>query len=140
MESRWKAADILWHLLLIWTLLTITVSDAFRLRDLKNTIQHIPLTRASPDRGFRFLKGPDFHFDKELHELNNFRARRSVKDSVRAQNRTKITEEFELKGDNHTVAFLHWSGKKSPVSLNCFVIEDIECLHMRTCVLIFALS
>lgn len=131
MESRLKAADILWHLLLAWTLLTITVSNAFRLRDLKNTIQHIPLTRASPDGGFRFLEGQDFHFDKEMRELNNFRVRRSVKDSVRARNRTKITEEFELKGDNHTVAFLHWSGKKSPVSFYCFAIEELEkeCVH-----------
>lgn len=115
--------------LLTLTLLTITVSNGFHLSDLKNTIQHIPLTRESPDRGFRFLRGADFHFDKEIQELNHFRARRSAEDSVRVHNRTKITEEFELTGDNHTVAFLHWSGKKSPVSYNCFAIE----VYMNGC-------
>ena len=123
MESPSRAADISLHFLLAWMFLTFTVSNAFRLHDLNNKIQHIPLTRASPDSGFRFLRRPDFHFDKELHELNDYRMRRSVKDSVGMQNSTKITEEFELTGDNHTVAFLHWSGEKSPVSCNSLAIE-----------------
>lgn len=137
MESRWQVGDILCRFLLTLTLLTITVSNAFHLSDIKNTIQHIPLTRESPDRGFRFLRGADFHFDKEIQELNHFRARRNAEDSVRVHNRTKITEEFELTGDNHTVAFLHWSGKKSPVS---FAIEVDKSGAHAFCFVIIILS
>ncbi|XP_078357974.1 VPS10 domain-containing receptor SorCS1-like [Oculina patagonica] len=132
MESRWQVGGILCRYLLTLTLLTITLSNAFHLSDIKNTIQHIPLSRESPDRGFRFLRGADFHFDKELQELNHFRARRSAEDSVRVHNRTKITEEFELTGDNHTVAFLHWSGKKSPVIYiyTCGKVNQTESEHV----------
>lgn len=122
--------------LLTLMLLAITTSDAFRLRDLKNTVQHIPLKRVNPNGGFRFLEGPDFHFDKELRELNEFRVRRSAEGSLRVHNHTKITEEFELTGDIHTVAFLHWSGKKSPVSSNGFTIEIKSSLCLLTCFLL----
>lgn len=138
MESRWQDPHILCRFLLTLTLLTITVSNAFHLRDLEKTIQHIPLTRESPDRGFRFLRGADFHFDRELAELNNFRVRRNAEDSLRVHNRTKITEEFELTGDNHTVAFLHWAGEKSSVSSNCFAIEvKIKMVAHAFCFIIF---
>ena len=116
MESWWQVGHILCRFLLILALFTITNGDAFRLRDLKNTIQHIPLKRVTPEGGFRYLGGTNSHFDKELKELHEFRVRRSAEGSLRAHNHTKITEEFELKGDNHTVAFLHWAGKNSSVS------------------------
>lgn len=118
MECRWQVGNILWRFCLTLTLLTITDSIAFRLDDTKSTVKHIPLTKVDPDGGFGFLQGAGFQFERELKELNNFRYRfrRSAKESLRVHNRTKISEEFELKGDNHTVAFLHWSGKNSPVS------------------------
>lgn len=107
---------MLWRFLLTFTLLTIAVCDAFRLRDGKTTMKRIPLSRVNPDGGFRFLEGADFQFYKEVRELNEFRVRRSAEESVRSHNRTKITDEFELTGDNHSVAFLHWSGERSSVS------------------------
>ena len=122
MESFGQVGHILCRFLLTATLLTITTCDAFRLRDLKNTVQHIPLKRVNPDGGFRYLGGAHSHFDEELKELHEYRVRRSAEGSLRVHNHTKITEEFELKGDNHTVAFLHWAGKKSPVS--CYVFAE----------------
>ena len=118
MESCWQVGHILCRFLLTLALLTITTCDAFRLRDLKNTIQRIPLKRVTPEGGFRYLPlgGANSHFDKELRELHEFRVRRSTEGSLRVHNHTTITEEFELKGDNHTVAFLHWAGKNSSVS------------------------
>lgn len=120
MESCWRVGHILCHFLLTLALLTIPTCDAFRLRDLKNTIQHIPLKRVTPEGGFRYLGGANSYFDKELKELHEFRVRRSAEGSLRVHNHTKITEEFELKGDNHSVAFLHWAGKSSSVSSYVF--------------------
>ena len=116
MEPCLQVGHILCRFLLTLTLLTITTCDAFRLRDLKNTVQHIPLKRVTREGVFRYLGGADSHFHRELKELHGFRVRRSAEGSLRVHNHTKITEEFELKGDNHTVAFLHWAGKNSSVS------------------------
>lgn len=116
MEVYLQVRHILCRFLLTLMLFTITTCNAFRLRDLKNTVQHIPLKRVNPKGGFRYLGGADLHFDKEMKELFEFRVRRSVGNSLRVHNNTTITEEFELAGDNHSVAFLHWAGKKSPVS------------------------
>lgn len=116
MEVYLQVGHILCRFLLTLMLFTITTCNAFRLRDLKNTVQHIPLKRVNPKGGFRYLGGADLHFDKEMKELFEFRVRRSVGNSLRVHNNTTITEEFELAGDNHSVAFLHWAGKKSPVS------------------------
>ena len=77
------------------------------------------MKRTKPDGRFGFLRGADFQqFDKELTEIHDdfHRVKRSVDDAVRHSNRT-IIDEFELKGDNHTVAFLHWAGKKSSVGI-----------------------
>ncbi|CAH3014982.1 unnamed protein product [Porites evermanni] len=108
---------------LIGTLLTISFTSAFRLNDvIDGRLKHIPLKRTRPDGRFGFLRGNDFEqFDKELRQLfiddgaeDHIRLRRSVDGTVRSHNRT-IIDEFELKGDNHSVAFLHWAGKKSSV-------------------------
>jgi len=120
MESCWQVGHILCRFLLTLTLLAIITCDAFRLRDLKNTVQHIPLKRVTREGVFRYLGGADPHFDKELKELHEFRVRRRAEGSLRVHNHTKITEEFELEGDNHTVAFLHWAGKNSSVSSYVF--------------------
>lgn len=95
------------------------MSSAIRVDDIiYGRVKHIPLKRTQPGK-FGFLREADFEkFGKELAELHNDRAKRSVEDTVRQTNRSMI-EEFELKGDNHSVAFLHWAGKKS--SVGCFV-------------------
>jgi len=120
--------------LLTVTLLTITASSAVRLDDIiYGRIKHIPLKRTKPDGRFGFLREADFQqFDKELKELHSdSRARRSVDDAVRSSNRATI-HEFELKGDNHTVAFLHWAGKKSPVIYiyTCAVVNQTQNDHI----------
>lgn len=110
---------------LIGTLLTISFTSAFRLNDvIDGRLKHIPLKRTRTDGRFGFLRGKDFEqFDKELRQLfiddgaeDHTRLRRSVDGTVRSHNRT-IIDEFELKGDNHSVAFLHWAGKKSSVGI-----------------------
>lgn len=116
MESCRRSLDFFFVLLTV-ALLTITASSAVRLDDIiYGRIKHIPLKRTKPDGRFGFLREADFQqFDKELKEIHSdSRVRRSVDDAVRNSNRATINE-FELKGDNHTVAFLHWAGKKSPV-------------------------
>ena len=110
---------------LIGTLLTISFTSAFRLNDvIDGRLKHIPLERTRPDGRFGFLRGKDLEqFDKELRQLfiddgaeDHTRLRRSVDGTVRSHNHT-IIDEFELKGDNHSVAFLHWAGKKSSVGI-----------------------
>ncbi|KAJ7370362.1 VPS10 domain-containing receptor SorCS1 [Desmophyllum pertusum] len=95
-------------------------------------MKRIPLSRVNPDGGFRFLEGADFQFYKEVRELIEFRVRRSAEESVRSHNRTKITDEFELTGDNHSVAFLHWSGERSSVIyiFTCGVVNQTESEHV----------
>lgn len=95
--------------------LTFSVSSAIRIDDIiRGTVKHIPLKRNQPYK-FGFFREADFEkFDKEMVELHNDRLKRSVEDSVQQSNRS-IIHEFELKGDNHSVAFLHWAGKKSSV-------------------------
>ena len=119
---------------LIGTLLTISFTSAFRLNDvIDGRLKHIPLKRTRPDGRFGFLRGKDFEqFDKELRQLfiddgaeDHTRLRRSVDGTVRSHNRT-IIDEFELKGDNHSVAFLHWAGKKSSVGI-LYLIKRAAC-------------
>lgn len=111
--------------LLYFVVSTISVSSAIRIDDiLYGRVKHIPLKRTQPGK-FGFLRGADLDkFGNELAELHNDRAKRSVEDTVRQTNGSLITE-FELKGDNHSVAFLHWAGKKSTVG--CFR----EIFHIR---------
>lgn len=111
--------------LLYFVLSTISVSSAIRIDDiLYGRVKHIPLKRTQPGK-FGFLRGADLDkFGNELAELHNDRAKRNVEDTVRQTNDSLITE-FELKGDNHSVAFLHWAGKKSTVG--CFR----EIFHIR---------
>lgn len=120
---------------LIGTLLTISFTSAFRLNDvIDGRLKHIPLKRTRPDGRFGFLRGKDFEqFDKELRQLfiddgaeDHIRLRRSVDGTVRSRNGT-IIDEFELKGDNHSVAFLHWAGKKSSVG----ILYNIKRTHMQ---------
>ena len=118
METR--SVSFFFLVLLAVTLLTISVSSAFRVDEIINGRQkYIPLKRTKPDGRFGFLREADFQqFDKELTEMHGdfHRVRRSVDDAVRHSNRSMI-DEFELKGDNHTVAFLHWAGQKSSVGI-----------------------
>lgn len=121
MESYSRIVDFLFLVALTIALLTISACSAFRLDDINvhGTLRQIPLQRKKPDGGFGFLRKTDSQqFDKELRELYDdfHRVRRSVDDAVRSHNGS-IIDEFELKGDNHTVAFLHWAGKKSPVRI-----------------------
>ena len=116
MERKCQTRNILWRSFLTLTLFAISDSIALRLDD--SQVRYIPLTRKNLDGGFRFLRRDNFRFEKEISELNElrYRFRRSNEGSFRVHNKTKISEEFELTGDNHTVAFLHWSGKNSSVS------------------------
>lgn len=115
MECRCtRSVSFLFVVFLTVASLTIPVTGTVRINDvIYGREKHIPLKRTNIDGRFGFLREADFEqFDKELTELHGDRARRSVDDSVR---RSNITEEFELKGDNHSVAFLHWAGKNSSV-------------------------
>ena len=121
MEFRKLTVEFFFLVSLTVTLLTISITSAFRLDDIiiRGRIKDIPLTRTRPNGRFSFLRGADYQqFDKELRQLHDSlghdRLRRSVDDALRRHNQSMI-DEFELKGDNHTVAFLHWAGKKSPV-------------------------
>ena len=123
MEFWKRAVEVFFLVSFIVTLLTISTSSAFRFDDIvtRGRIKDIPLTRTRPDGRFRFLREADFQqFDKELREshdaLGHDRLRRSVDDALRRHNQS-IADEFELKGDNHTVAFLHWAGKNSSVRI-----------------------
>ncbi|XP_067035186.1 VPS10 domain-containing receptor SorCS1-like [Acropora muricata] len=118
--------------LLYFVVSTISVSSAIRIDDiLYGRVKHIPLKRTQPGK-FGFLRGDDLDkFGNELAELHNDRAKRSVEDTVRQTNGSLITE-FELKGDNHSVAFLHWAGKKSTVIYiyTCGKINNTESDHI----------
>lgn len=118
MERKCQTWDIFWRSFLTFTLFAITNCIAFRLDDSQSAVKLIPLTRVNHNGGYRFHRGNNFQFEREIKELNElrYRFRRSTGGSVRVHNNTRITEEFELDGDNHTVAFLHWSGKDSSVS------------------------
>ncbi|XP_068742839.1 VPS10 domain-containing receptor SorCS1-like isoform X2 [Montipora capricornis] len=111
--------------------LTFSVSSAIRIDDIiRGTVKHIPLKRNQPYK-FGFFREADFErFDKEMVELHNDRLKRSVEDSVQQSNHS-IIHEFELKGDNHSVAFLHWAGKKSSVIYiyTCGKIKNTQSDH-----------
>ena len=117
MERRCiRTVSFLFVVFLTIASLTISVTGTVRINDvIYGREKYIPLKRTKIDGRFGFLREADFEqFDKESTELHGDRVRRNVDDS--AVRRSNITEEFELKGDNHSVAFLHWAGKNSSVS------------------------
>lgn len=117
------------YLTLLSSLLLISKATS-QLHDDISGFKYIILDKKSNNAAFYSSLFKNGKIDQNKLNSPPSRGKRSVKDSsflyTSNSSRKGLASEYEFRGDNHSVAFLHWSGSRSQVNVHSIISYNLR--------------